>query len=58
MLYAVTNANEGLLYVDANIADTAVVADYLTQLYPKLSDSSVQAGAALYAHASLGSAFD
>ncbi|KAF8868509.1 Alpha/Beta hydrolase protein [Mucidula mucida] len=58
MLYAVTNANEGLLYVDANIADTAVVADYLTQLYPKLSDSSVQAGAALYAHAGLGSAFD
>ncbi|KAF9018595.1 alpha/beta-hydrolase [Hymenopellis radicata] len=58
MLYAVTNANEGLLYVDPNISDSAVVADYLRELYPKLSEKNVEAGAAVYSRAGLGSAFD
>ncbi|KAF9018592.1 cephalosporin esterase [Hymenopellis radicata] len=55
MLYAVTNAHEGLLYADPNISDSTV---YLRELFPTLSDKSVKAGAAVYSHAGLGSAHD
>ncbi|KAF8869709.1 hypothetical protein CPB85DRAFT_1357199 [Mucidula mucida] len=53
MLYSVTNSNEGLVFVAPSISDVVVVADYLKELYPKLSDESVEEGASVYSEAGL-----
>ncbi|KAL0960003.1 hypothetical protein HGRIS_011655 [Hohenbuehelia grisea] len=46
---AMTNTNEGALFVDANTADTVHVPTYIHNLFPALTQSQVSAAAAQYA---------
>ncbi|KAF9018604.1 alpha/beta-hydrolase [Hymenopellis radicata] len=55
-LLAVTNTNEGRLFVNASTTDTVVVSDYLSELFPRLSPENVEAVSLLYSN--LGSSID
>ncbi|KAF9024268.1 alpha beta-hydrolase [Hymenopellis radicata] len=55
-LLAVTNTDEGGPFVNASTADTVVVSNYLSQLFPRLSPENVEAASLLYSN--LGSPID
>lgn len=46
ILLAVTNQNEGNIFVDAN--ETLTITDYISQLFPNMSSLSVQQAALIY----------
>ena len=47
VLLAVTNQNEGNIFVDAN--ETLKITDYISQLFPDMTHFEVEAAAAVYA---------
>ncbi|KAF8918598.1 Alpha/Beta hydrolase protein [Mucidula mucida] len=55
-LLAVTNTDEGGPFVNASTADTVVVSDYISELFPRLSPENVEAASLLYSN--LGSPID
>ncbi|KAG6830002.1 hypothetical protein H0H92_002693 [Tricholoma furcatifolium] len=55
-LLSVTNADEGLIFVNTSTASTVQTPDYVAQLFPDLGSQEVASAAAVYAH--LGAPID
>jgi len=48
-LYAVTNVNEGDIFIDQATNTTVITLEYLANLFPQLGSKEIEAGTAAYA---------